>query len=86
MIIVFFDMIKIINFDVILDFNGDVFDLFYIFGWLNKIKMLLKCYDLLVVVLMIKLFINKLGNKVDMYYFNYYIYIDLYKFFSSDFN
>nr|AFN21028.1 DNAPol [Bombyx mori nucleopolyhedrovirus]WRK24001.1 DNA polymerase [Bombyx mori nucleopolyhedrovirus] len=86
MITAFFDMIKITNPDVILDFNGDVFDLPYILGRLNKTKMLLKRYDLPAAAPTTKLFINKLGNKVDTYYFNYYIHIDLYKFFSSDSN
>ncbi|ABL76001.1 DNA polymerase [Maruca vitrata nucleopolyhedrovirus] len=86
MITSFFDMIKITNPDVILDFNGDVFDLPYILKRLNKTKMLLKRYDLPAATPTTKLFINKLGNKVDTYYFNYYIHIDLYKFFSSDSN
>ncbi|USC25913.1 dnapol [Palpita vitrealis nucleopolyhedrovirus] len=84
MIMSFFEIIKITNPDIILDFNGDVFDLPYILERLNKTKMLLKRYNLPGVPPITKLFINKLGNKVDTYYFNYYIHIDLYKFFSND--
>ncbi|AGA16216.1 DNA-pol protein [Thysanoplusia orichalcea nucleopolyhedrovirus] len=86
MITAFFDMIKLTNPDVILNFNGDVFDMPYIIARLKNTKILLKRYDLPAAAPTTKLFINKLGNKVDTYYFDYYVHIDLYKFFSSDSN
>ncbi|ANF29723.1 dna-pol [Catopsilia pomona nucleopolyhedrovirus] len=86
MIHAFFELIQITNPDVVLDFNGDMFDLAYIRERLKKTKMQLKRYDLPATPLTIKLFYDKLGNKVDTYYFNYYIHIDLYKLFSTDSN
>ncbi|AVA31171.1 dna-pol [Oxyplax ochracea nucleopolyhedrovirus] len=84
MITSFFDLLKLTNPDVILDFNGDLFDLPYIIKRLKTNKMKLKRYDLPPTFPNTKLFIDKLGNKVDTYYFDYYIHIDLYKYFSTD--
>ncbi|UZE89760.1 DNA polymerase [Parapoynx stagnalis nucleopolyhedrovirus] len=86
MIDAFLNMIKITNPDVILDFNGDVFDLPFLIERLKRGKFLLKRYDLPAVPPVTKLFINKLGNKVDTHYFDYYIHVDLYKYFSTDSN
>ncbi|AKN80986.1 DNA polymerase [Lonomia obliqua multiple nucleopolyhedrovirus] len=86
MITSFLELIKMTNPDVILDFNGDVFDLPFIIERLRKTKFTLKRYDLPGAEPITKLFINKLGNKVNTYYFNNYIHIDLYKLFSTDAN
>ncbi|AGR57122.1 DNA polymerase [Choristoneura rosaceana nucleopolyhedrovirus] len=86
MIASFFEFIKIINPDVILDYNGDVFDLPYIRGRLRGDKPLLGRYDLPALQPITKLFITKIGNRTDTYYFNYYIHIDLYKYFGVDAN
>jgi DNA polymerase elongation subunit (family B) len=86
MIDAFLNMIKITNPDIILDFNGDVFDLPFLIERLKRKKFLLKRYDLPAVPPVTKLFINKLGNKVDTHYFDYYIHVDLYKYFSTDSN
>lgn len=86
MITSFFKFLKIVNPDIILDYNGDVFDLPYIRGRLKGAKPLLERYDLPPLQPNTKLFITKIGNKTDTYYFNYYIHIDLYKYFGVDSN
>ncbi|AOT85544.1 DNA-pol [Cyclophragma undans nucleopolyhedrovirus] len=86
MITAFLDLIKLTNPDIILDYNGDMFDLPFIIGRMKRNKLQLKRYDLPAAAPVTKLFINKLGNKVDTYYFNYYVHIDLYKYFSTDSN
>nr|UIX56213.1 DNA polymerase [Hyphantria cunea nucleopolyhedrovirus]UIX56358.1 DNA polymerase [Hyphantria cunea nucleopolyhedrovirus] len=86
MIASFFKFLKIVNPDVILDYNGDVFDLPYIRGRLKGAKPLLERYDLPPLQPNTKLFITKIGNRTDTYYFNYYIHIDLYKYFGVDSN
>jgi DNA polymerase elongation subunit (family B) len=84
MIEAFLEVIKATNPDVILDYNGDVFDLPFMIERLKKRKFLLKRYDLTATPPVTKLFFNKLGNKVNTYYFDHYIHIDLYKYFSTD--
>lgn len=90
MIISFFDFLKFINPDVILDYNGDVFDLPYIYGRLKGKIPPLHRYDLPPLKPVTKLFITKKTNNFKSdnftYYFNYYIHIDLYKYFSADAN
>nr|AFS51966.1 DNA polymerase [Dendrolimus kikuchii nucleopolyhedrovirus] len=86
MILSFLDLIKVTNPDIILDYNGDVFDLPFIIERMKRNKLQLRRYDLPAVAPVTKLFINKLGNTVNTYYFNYYIHIDLYKYFSTDSN
>ncbi|BBU37568.1 DNA polymerase [Choristoneura diversana nucleopolyhedrovirus] len=86
MIASFFEFLKIVNPDVILDYNGDEFDLPYIRGRLKGNKPLLRRYDLPALQPNTKLFITKIGNRTDTYYFNYYIHIDLYKYFGVDAN
>ncbi|AAK85622.1 DNAPOL [Epiphyas postvittana nucleopolyhedrovirus] len=86
MIVAFFDFLKIVNPDVILDYNGDVFDLPYIRSRLKGKKIMLQRYDLPCMPPNTKLFITKIGNRTDTYYFNYYIHIDLYKYFGADAN
>ncbi|AKR14167.1 DNA polymerase [Dasychira pudibunda nucleopolyhedrovirus] len=86
MITAFFEFLKTVNPDVILDYNGDVFDLPYIRGRLKGDKPLLGRYDLPAMQPNTKLFITKIGNRTDTYYFNYYIHIDLYKYFGVDAN
>nr|ALR70217.1 DNA polymerase [Anticarsia gemmatalis multiple nucleopolyhedrovirus] len=86
MILSFLDFLKFVNPDVILDYNGDVFDLPYIRARLNGNKPTLRRYDLPPLQSNTKLFITKIGNKTDTYYFNYYIHIDLYKYFGVDAN
>ncbi|BBD50544.1 DNA polymerase [Samia cynthia nucleopolyhedrovirus] len=86
MITCFFDFLRVTNPDVILDYNGDVFDLPYIRARLKGSKPTLRRYDLPALQPNTKLFITKIGNRTDTYYFNYYVHIDLYKYFGADAN
>nr|ANS70969.1 DNA polymerase [Lymantria dispar multiple nucleopolyhedrovirus] len=92
MISAFFQLLPLINADVVLDYNGDKFDMPFLMGRMNKLAgaaeaaRLLKIarYDLAPVDIVTQLSYDKFGNKLHGHYFTYYVHVDLYQFLSTD--
>lgn len=89
MIEAFFELLPIINFDYLLDYNGDAFDLPFL---LQRSKLHLSRgatvkiarYDLKPVSISTEQLWDKFQNKIDTHHFSYYMHVDLYQFLSSD--
>ncbi|UOQ18856.1 DNA polymerase [Olene mendosa nucleopolyhedrovirus] len=92
MIAAFFQLLPLLNADVVLDFNGDKFDMPFLTGRANKLcgpaeaARVTKVvrYDLSPVSVVTQLSYDKFSNKLHSHYLTYYIHIDLYQFLSTD--
>ncbi|RTL85714.1 hypothetical protein EJV44_24835, partial [Ancylobacter aquaticus] len=99
MIAAFFKLLPLINPDYVLDYNGDFFDLKYIYDRMNVLAeeledstnlkrkiMQIQRYDLEPVDIERRELTDKFQNKADSHYFTYYIHIDLYRFLTIEKN
>nr|AJR20357.1 DNA-pol [Lymantria dispar multiple nucleopolyhedrovirus] len=92
MIAAFFQLLPLLNADVVLDFNGDKFDLPFLTGRANKLcgpaeaarATKIARYDLSPVNVVTQQSYDKFSNKLHSHYLTYYIHIDLYQFLSTD--
>ncbi|AAL01751.1 DNA polymerase [Spodoptera litura nucleopolyhedrovirus] len=85
MIKAFFDLMPVLNFDYLIDYNGDAFDMPFLMGRstaLSDVKV--KRYDLDPVNVDTELLWDKFQNKLNTHHLTYYVHIDLYQFLSSD--
>ncbi|AAR28848.1 dnapol [Leucania separata nucleopolyhedrovirus] len=90
MLTAFFELFSLLNFDYLLDYNGDSFDWpfllmrseLYTSGAYDFTK--IARYDLEPVAIETEQLWDKFQNKIDTHHLAYYIHVDLYQFLSND--